>query len=124
MVNFAARDTVPPQFADRTLYIHNANVTLMRTTVSENEAFGQWIGHRLNQMEGPVRFLLPEKGVSLLDSEGEPFFDPAADQALFRAIEDTVRQTHRRRVIRYPYNINDAPFAEALIAAFREIHSV
>ncbi|TVQ41412.1 MAG: UPF0261 family protein [Spirochaetaceae bacterium] len=124
MVNFAARDTVPQQFVDRTLHIHNANVTLMRTTASENEAFGQWIGHRLNQMEGAVRFLLPEKGVSLLDSEGQPFFDPDADQALFRAIEDTVRQTLRRRVIRYPYNINDPLFAQALIGAFREIHSV
>ena len=32
MVNFGPRDTVPPQFAERTLYVHNPTVTLMRTT--------------------------------------------------------------------------------------------
>ncbi len=122
MVNFAARATVPQRFANREFYVHNANVTLMRTTAAENELFGRWIGDKLNRMSGPVRFLLPEKGVSLLDAEGQPFFDPEADEALYGAIESTVQQTDLRRVIRLPFNINDAPFAEALLEAFREVH--
>ena len=52
---------------------------------------GEWIGERLNLMEGPVRFLLPEGGVSMLDRPGAPFHDPEADEALFEAIEKTVR---------------------------------
>ncbi len=122
MVNFAARDTVPKEFSHRNLYIHNANVTLMRTTVAENRAAGRWIGEKLNQMQGEVRFLLPEKGVSLLDAEGQPFHDPEADEALFSAIEETVHETGRRTVIRLPFNINDSQFADALLDAFREVH--
>ncbi|MBV9532289.1 MAG: ABC transporter permease, partial [Bradyrhizobium sp.] len=64
MVNFGPRDTVPARFFDRRFVIHNPNVTLMRTTREENRAIGEWIGERLNLMEGPVRFLLPEGGVS------------------------------------------------------------
>ena len=100
MVNFGRRDTVPERFQNRKFVIHNPNVTLMRTTKDENRAAGEWIGHRLNLMEGPVRFLLPEGGVSILDRLGAPFHDPDADAALFEAIEKTVRQTSRRRVER------------------------
>ena len=121
MVNFGARDTVPEKFRSRRLVVHNPNVTLMRTTRAENTAIGQWIGERLNQMEGPVRFLLPEGGVSLLDAPGQPFWDPDADTALFEAIEKTVRQTPRRRIIRVKSNINDTAFVKAALAAFTEV---
>ena len=86
MVNFWARDTVPAQFRARNLYRHNANVTLMRTTPEEARRIGEWIVAKLNRMEGPVRFFLPEGGVSLIDAPGKPFWDPEADRALFEAI--------------------------------------
>jgi uncharacterized protein (UPF0261 family) len=121
MVNFGARDTVPARFSARKFVTHNANVTLMRTTPDENRAAGQWIAERLNQMNGPVRFLLPMGGVSSLDAPGQPFHDPAADAALFDAIEAALRQTPQRQLIRVPGNINDAAFAEAAVAAFRAI---
>ncbi len=84
MVNFGAPDTVPERYRGRQLHQHNPQVTLMRTTPDENERMGRWIGERLNQMDGPVRFLLPEGGVSALDEPGSPFYDPAADAALFQ----------------------------------------
>jgi uncharacterized protein (UPF0261 family) len=118
MVNFGPRATVPSKFASRKFVIHNPNVTLMRTTRDENRQFGQWIGERLNLMEGPVHFLLPEGGVSLLDAPGKPFHDPEADAALFEAIERSVRQTARRRIERVRGNINDPQFVDAAIAAF------
>ena len=113
--------TVPERYRGRNLYTHNAQVTLMRTTAEENERIGRWIGERLNRMEGPVRFLIPEGGVSLLDRPGGAFHDPAADAALFRALETTVRQTASRRLVRLPHEINDPAFAAALVAAFREV---
>jgi uncharacterized protein (UPF0261 family) len=122
MVTFGPPETVPSRLSGRTFYQHNASITLMRTNVEESTAIGRWIGERLNLMSAGVRFLLPEKGLSLLGVEGMKFHDPEADDALFRAIEDTVRCTDRRQVIRYPYTINDPRFAEALLAAFREIH--
>ena len=121
MVNFGARETVPEKFRSRKFVIHNPNVTLMRTTRDENRAIGEWIGLRLNRMEGPVRFLLPEKGVSAIDAPGKPFHDPEADNALFEAIEKTVHKTSRRNVERVPANINDAPFSEAVVDAFSSI---
>lgn len=121
MVNFGARNTVPEKFNSRKFVIHNAQVTLMRTTPDENREIGRWIGERLNLMEGPVRFLLPEGGVSMLDSPGKAFHDPEANNALFEAIEKTVRETEMRKVERVKANINDAAFVEAAISAFKEI---
>lgn len=119
MVNFASPDTVPERYRGRVFYEHNPQVTLMRTTPEENAAMGRWIGERLNQMAGPVRFFLPEKGVSSLDRPGQPFHDPAADAALFAALEATVTTTTDRQLIRLPYNVNDPEFAAEVIRAFR-----
>lgn len=124
MVNFWAKATVPEKHRNRNLYVHNENVTLMRTTPEENQLMGKWIAEKLNQMTGPVRFLLPEKGVSLIDADGQPFHDPDADEALFRAIEETAIQNDVRKVVRLPYNVNDQEFADAMVSAFREVHGL
>jgi uncharacterized protein (UPF0261 family) len=121
MVNFGALNTVPAQYRDRNLYVHNPEVTLMRTTPEENTWIGRWIGERLNRCEGPVRFLLPMGGVSVLDAPGMAFHDPAADAALFDALEQTVHQTDRRRVIRVKQALNDPLFAEALLEQFHNV---
>jgi uncharacterized protein (UPF0261 family) len=122
MVNFGAFETVPDKFKGRNLYRHNPQVTLMRTTADENTAMGRWIGERLNRMEAPVRFFLPVGGVSSLDAPGKPFHDPAANDALFRALEATVRQSATRQLIRLPHNINDPEFSAELVKAFRALH--
>ena len=121
MVNFGARDTVPRHYGDRLLYVHNAQVTLMRTTADENHAVGTWIAERLNRCEGAVRLLLPLGGVSALDAPGQPFWDPDADAALFAALRSGLRATGQRRLIELPHHINDCAFADALAAQFREV---
>jgi uncharacterized protein (UPF0261 family) len=121
MVNFGAPDTIPERYRGRRLHVHNPQVTLMRTTAEENERMGRWIGERLNAMDGPVRFFLPEGGVSALDASGQPFWDPEADTALFRALDQTVRQTGNRQLVRLKRNINEPEFAAAIVAAFRSL---
>jgi uncharacterized protein (UPF0261 family)/ABC-type branched-subunit amino acid transport system ATPase component len=121
MVNFGPMETVPERYRGRTLYRHNPQVTLMRTTAEENERMGIWIAERLNRMEGTVRFLIPEGGVSLLDQPGGVFWDPGADAALFKALQAKFWAGPRRRLIRLPHNINDPAFAAALVDNFREI---
>ena len=121
MVNFRAFETVPEKYRGRNLYRHNPQVTLMRTTAEENRIMGEWIGERLNRCEGPVRFLLPEGGVSALDAPGKAFHDPEADGALFEALERTVEQTGTRRLIRLPHHFNDPKFAAAVVENFRAI---
>ncbi|EWG98727.1 Tm-1-like ATP-binding domain-containing protein [Halomonas sp. BC04] len=121
MVNFGGPDTIPERYRQRLFYEHNPQVTLMRTTPEENARMGRWIGEKLNRCFGPVRFLLPEGGVSLLDAPGQPFHDPEADAALFEALEATVEQTPQRQLIRYPFNINDPEFSAALVEHFRVV---
>jgi uncharacterized protein (UPF0261 family)/ABC-type branched-subunit amino acid transport system ATPase component len=121
MVNFGPMDSVPERYRGRTLHVHNPSVTLMRTTPEENVRIGRWIGERLNLMDGPVRFFLPEGGVSALDAPGRPFSDPNADEQLFRALEATVRQTASRRLIRLRAHINDPQFAAEIVAEFRRM---
>jgi uncharacterized protein (UPF0261 family) len=121
MVNFWAMETVPERFRGRKLYRHNPNVTLMRTNVEENREIGAWIAAKLNACPGPVRFLIPEHGVSALDAPGQPFHDPEADAALFDAIENAIEKTSARRLLRLPLHINDPQFAAALVENFREI---
>lgn len=122
MVNFGPPETIPERYAGRLFYRHNPQVTLMRTTAEENSRIGRWIGEHLNAMEGPVRFFLPEGGVSALDAPGQPFDDRTAREALFAALEATVRQSPQRQLIRLPHHINDAEFAAELVRAFRALH--
>ena len=124
MVNFGPRESVPERYRGRNLHEHNPQVTLMRTTAEENDRMGRWIGARLNLMAGPVRFLLPEGGVSQLDAPGMAFHDPGARAALFGALEETVRQTGTRQLLRLPHHVNDPAFADALVAAFEAVAGV
>lgn len=121
MVNFGGMDTVPERYQGRTFYPHNPQVTLMRTTAEENARQGEWIAAKLNQCNGPVRFLIPEGGVSALDAPGQPFWDPEADAALFAALEKHVVQTPDRRLVRVPCHINDPLFAQTAVDQFLEI---
>jgi len=121
MVNFWAMDTVPIKFKDRKLHKHNPNVTLMRTTPDEAWRIGRFIVDKLNRMEGPVRFLIPEGGTSGLDQPGGPFWDPPANKALFDGIATNFRSSANRKLLRLQSHINDQAFADALVANFNEI---
>lgn len=121
MVNFGAKETVPEIYKERQLHVHNANVTLMRTSAEENKNIGEWLANKLNQMQGEVRFLLPLKGLSLLDAEGQTFYNPEANASLFDALEKNVVQTEKRRLIKIDHNINDREFSIELVNQFRAI---
>jgi uncharacterized protein (UPF0261 family)/ABC-type branched-subunit amino acid transport system ATPase component len=121
MVNFEGPETVPQKYRGRNLYQHNPQVTLMRTTAAENQSIGRFIAAKLNQMEGPVRFLLPLKGVSLIDAPGKAFYDPEADRMLFNTLESDFRPGPNRRLIKLDLNINDPAFARALVDHFLDI---
>lgn len=122
MVNFGPLDSVPEQFRNRKLHVHNSSVTLMRTNVEENIACARWIARKLNaHPESGFTLLIPEGGVSELDKPGNPFHDIEADEALFTEIEKTVIQGPNRRIVRYPHHINDPAFASALVTEFNKI---
>lgn len=123
MVNFWAPSSISSEFDGRNFYNHNAQVTLMRTNAQECARIGTWIGEKLNACNGPVRFLIPLKGVSALDIEGGPFFDPEANKWLFDALRNSVKQTKDRQLIELDLHINDPEFAAAAVQHFNEIYN-
>ncbi len=111
MVNFGAMETVPEAFRSRNLYKHNPTVTLMRTTAEECAEIGRRIAEKLNQAQGPTALLIPLRGVSMLDQEGQPFHDPEANAALFGALREHVRP--QVELMELDLHINDPAFADA-----------
>lgn len=110
MVNFGPRESVPEKFQQRKFHIHNASVTLMRTTEEENRLLGEEIGRKVATSTGPAAILLPLQGVSAIDRAGQPFDDPAARAALVAGI----RATHGNvELIELDQHINDEGFAIA-----------
>ncbi|MFD1641100.1 Tm-1-like ATP-binding domain-containing protein [Halohasta litorea] len=112
MVNFGPRDSVPDEFEGRNFHIHNPQVTLMRTTAEENAELGSIIGEKLAAATGPTALVLPLGGVSMLDVEGEDFYDPDADAALFDALRESADD--EVELIELETDINDDAFAERL----------
>jgi uncharacterized protein (UPF0261 family) len=112
MVNFGARDTVPAQFEQRNLYVHNPSVTLMRTTPEECAELGRRIARKLSAARGPVALFVPLAGVSMIDAEGQPFHDPEADDALFSALRENLGGNVELHEM--DCNVNDPEFATAM----------
>jgi uncharacterized protein (UPF0261 family) len=121
MVNFGPRETVPERFAGRRFHVHNATVTLMRTTPAENAALGRRVADCLRSATGPTAVMLPLGGVSAIDAPGGPFWDPEADAALFAAIREGLSTCPGVRLVERPEHINDPAFAEAAAALLREM---
>ena len=121
MVNFGAKDTVPPHLQGRKLHIHNAQVTLMRTTPEENRRIAAWIANKINRSTAPVKIVIPEGGVSMLDAKGQVFHDPEADAALFDELESRLQLSDTRQLIRSPHHINDPEFAARLVTEFQQL---
>ena len=121
MVNFWGLDSVPERFRSRTLYRHNDEITLMRTSAEECQQIGDWIGGKLNACDGEVDFFLPMKGVSALDIKGGAFFDPTANEALFSAIRSRVKPSARRRLHDIDLHINDPQFADIVVETFKQV---
>jgi uncharacterized protein (UPF0261 family) len=110
MVNFGPPDTVPNKFKGRRFYQHNPNVTLMRTTPEENDALGKEIAEKASAAKGKTAILVPKKGVSAIDREGQPFWWPEADAALFKSLQHWL--SPHVELIELDFHINDAEFAE------------
>lgn len=119
MVNFGPRDTVPAKYKDRLFYEWNPSVTLMRTNLDENAKMGEIFARKANAPKGKVAFLFPLRGVSMLDSEGKPFWWPEADRAMFDAIKKNVKPAIQ--VVELDCNINDEAFSKKAVEMFMEL---
>lgn len=112
MVNFGPMETVPEKFRHRNLYKHNPTVTLMRTTPEECAQLGKIIAQKLNMATGPVSLFIPLQGFSMIDTEGQPFYDPVADRMLIDNLTQELNDTVE--VHELDMDINDPRFAHAM----------
>jgi uncharacterized protein (UPF0261 family) len=113
MVNFGPPGTVPEKFAGRLFFEHNPTVTLMRTTAAEMAELGARIGRKAAAATGPAEVFWPERGISALDADGQPFWDPAADAACLDALDRELTAAGRT-LRRIDAHINDPRFATAM----------
>jgi uncharacterized protein (UPF0261 family) len=120
MVNFGPRNTLPPQFENRNIYVHNPEVTLIRTTPEECAQLGEIIAKKLNKTTGPTALFVPLKGVSAIDVEGMPFYDPIADKALFDAIRKHLDRS-KVELVELDMAINDPKFADAMAERLQQM---
>lgn len=111
MVNFGPFDTVPDQYSSRNLYKHNPTVTLMRTSVSENVKIAEKLAEKWNSAERKMTLMLPLKGVSMIDAEGQPFYGFDEDVALFETLKKGITNPNVE-IVEMENHINDAEFAE------------
>jgi uncharacterized protein (UPF0261 family) len=119
MVNFGPPDTVPERFRGRRFFQHNPTVTLMRTTPEENDRLGKEIAEKASAARGPTAVLVPQRGVSAIDREGQPFWWPEADQALFQSLRNWIGP--QVRVVELNLHINDPQFAQIAVKTLQEL---
>jgi len=115
MANFGERETLPEKYEGRNIYIHNPQVTLMRTTPEECAQLGLILAGKVNAYTAPVTILLPTKAISIISAEGQAFYDPAADEALFSAIRENLSESVE--LIEVDAEINDPAFSKACAEA-------
>ncbi|MGP4056426.1 Tm-1-like ATP-binding domain-containing protein [Mycobacterium sp. 4D054] len=122
MVNFGPEDTVPERFSTRRFHRHNATVTLMRTTPSENELIGKEIASKVNAATGPSAVYFPLRGVSGIDVEGGSFFWPEADAALEKALSENLNPEIPLEVL--DMTLNDPEFGVAMASRLHDLMQV
>jgi uncharacterized protein (UPF0261 family) len=110
MVNFREPSSVPTKFAGRKFYQHNPQITLMRTNSEECDSLGKILAEKINHSVGPVHFLYPLRGISLISVAGQPFHDPQADEALRTSLKANLRSDIPFEEV--DCEINDPGFAE------------
>jgi uncharacterized protein (UPF0261 family) len=120
MVNFGPMDSVPARYRDRNLYVHNPTITLMRTTPDECREIAAIIARKLNAATGPTVLFVPLRGVSMIATEGQPFHDPEADEALFGTLRELV-DTTTVEVHELDADVNDPAFALAMADRLHEL---
>ena len=120
MVNFGPMDSVPERYRERNLYVHNPTITLMRTTPEECREIAAIIAAKLNAATGPTVLFVPLRGVSMIATEGQPFHDPEADEALFSTLRELI-DTSKVEVHEVDADVNDPAFALAMANRLHEL---
>ncbi len=113
------KDTIPPEYKDRTLHVHGPDRVLARTTKDEVEWAAKLICERANRAAGPVAIVIPLRGFSTVDKEGQQFYNPEADGAFTRMVRDTAKENVT--IVEVNAHISDDEFAQQVVDTFDKI---
>ncbi|MFC1948032.1 Tm-1-like ATP-binding domain-containing protein [Chloroflexota bacterium] len=119
ILNFLGPETLPEQYSDRTICYHNPQATLPRVNADELRLIASTISDKLNRARGKVKFLIPLRGFSSIDCEGNDFYDPVANNAFIDTLKDSLRKDIE--VLKIDANINDTAFSESVVNEFLTI---
>ena len=111
-VNFGPPEGVPAKYAGRRFYQPHPTLTLMRTTAAEGDRLGKEIAEKASASRGPTRVFVPLRGLSSLDTPGQPFHAPEANAALFQSLRNWIYPPELLREV--DAHINDRAFAVAM----------
>ncbi len=110
------RDEVPDRLRDRPAYFHNPEFTLVRLTSDEMAQIGTLMARKLNAASGPLVVVVPTAGLSIPNTPGGVFWNPAADAAFLTALRADLRADIPLHLI--PAHINSPAFADRVADEF------
>jgi uncharacterized protein (UPF0261 family) len=113
------RDSLPDQWRSRPLYYHNPSITLVRASREEMAEVGRRMASKLSDCVGPAVVAFPRGGLSIPNTPGGVFYDPAGDAAFLSALRANLRADIP--VIEVDAHINDAAFTDAVLALFSQV---
>jgi len=114
------KEAVAARFKGRAIHVHGPNMILVRTTREEVEKAAKAIVGRVNRAIGPVTIMIPLKGFSAVDKEGQNFYDPETDKIFASVVEANTKENVE--VIEVNAHINDEKFAEEVVDTFDKMY--
>lgn len=108
--------TVPPELAERPIYDHNPEYTLVRASHEEMIQLGHIFAERLNMATGPVEVAVPTQGLSIPNVPDGPFWNPEADAAFLETMQQALRDDIP--VHTYERHVNDPAFGREVAGLF------
>ena len=112
-------DTIPEKWRDRKKYYHNPAFTLIRPSVEEMKEIALRMSKKLNAAKGPVKVVLPLRGMSIGGLEGGTTHDPEGDRAFFETLKRSLKP--EIPVVEEDMHINEPAFADRVFEAFLEV---
>jgi uncharacterized protein (UPF0261 family) len=113
LITVGPYEAAAARFPDRRLYRHNPALTLVRLDRDEMARLGEVFAAKASASRGPVSVWIPMRGFSMVDHEGGPFWDPAANEAFVAALE--ARVDPRVRVNKLDAHVNESNFVKAVL---------
>jgi len=101
--------SIPERYKDRRIFFYDFR-SAIRLTADESRTLARILADKLNQGHNPIKILIPLKGWSEADREGDVLFDPGSSQAFCETLEKSLKSDVK--VIKVDYHINDKEFAQ------------